>query len=151
MLKSKLPLRKLVTSITSDKHTINITESNKIVLSTFDKLYDLSDGIRSYIYGHYRIDQKQKKPREEAVKSYIGTSESETIRDLNEQPDSEIEETSSLPDPGFWQTCQILSADEEIRDFNAAPNEKPFPRCPYIDFEAEEEPPAKKQRLSIYS
>ena len=105
VLKSKLLLRKLVTSITSDKHTINITESNKIVLSTFDKLYDLSDGIRSYIYGHYRIDQKQKKPREKAVKSYIGMSESETIRDLNEQPDSEIEETSSLPDPGFWQTC----------------------------------------------
>ena len=30
VLKFNLPLRKLVTSITSDKHTINITESNKM-------------------------------------------------------------------------------------------------------------------------
>ena len=46
VLKSKSPLRKLVTSITSDKHTVNTTESNKIALSAFDdKRYYLSDGI----------------------------------------------------------------------------------------------------------
>ena len=46
VLNSKSPLRKLVTSITSDKHTLNITESNKIALSAFDdKRYYLSDGI----------------------------------------------------------------------------------------------------------
>ena len=51
VLKSKSPLRKLVRSITSDKHTLNITESNKIALSAFDdKFYYLSDGIRSYAY-----------------------------------------------------------------------------------------------------
>ena len=53
-----------------------------------------------------------------------------------------------LPDPGFWKTSQIESDDEEILDFDATPKEKPFSRCLYIDFEAEEEPPAKKQRLS---
>ena len=53
VLKSKSPLRKLVTSITSDKHTLNITESNKIALSAFDdKRYYLSDGVRSYAFGH---------------------------------------------------------------------------------------------------
>ena len=62
MLKPKSPLRKLVTSITSDKHTLNITESNKNALSAFDdKRYYLSDGVRSYAYGHYKIGQKQKK------------------------------------------------------------------------------------------
>ena len=62
VLKSRSPLRKLVTSITSDKHALNITESNKIALSAFDdKRYYLSDGIRSYAYGHYKIGQKQKK------------------------------------------------------------------------------------------
>ena len=59
VLKSKSPLRKLVTSITSDKHTLNITESNKIALSAFDdKRYYLSNGVRSYAYGHYKIGQK---------------------------------------------------------------------------------------------
>ena len=43
--------------------------------------------------------------------------ESETTRDLNEQPDSEIEETYSLHDPGFLQTSQVLSDDEKILDF----------------------------------
>ena len=58
VLKSKSQLRKLVTSITSEKHT----ESNKIALSTFDdKHYYLSDGIFSNAYGHYKIGQKQKK------------------------------------------------------------------------------------------
>ena len=33
-------------------------------------------------------------------------------------------------------------------DYDAAPQEKPLSRCPYINFEAEEEPPSKKQRLS---
>ena len=47
VLKSNSPLRKLVTSITSDTHTLNITESNKIALRKFDdKRYYLSDGIR---------------------------------------------------------------------------------------------------------
>ena len=62
VLKSKLALRKLVTSITSDRQTINITESNKIALSAFDsKRCYLSDGIRSKACGHYRVGQKQKK------------------------------------------------------------------------------------------
>ena len=65
VLKSKSPLRKLVTSITSDKHTLNITESNKIALSAFDdKRYYLSDGIRSYAYGHYKIGHKRKQTLE---------------------------------------------------------------------------------------
>ena len=68
VLKSRSPLRKLVTSITSDKHTLNITESNKIALSAFDdKRYYLSDGIRSYAYGHYKIGQKQKKRQERTL------------------------------------------------------------------------------------
>ena len=62
VLKSKSPLRKLVTFIASDKHTLNITESNKIDLSAFDdKRYYLSDGVRTYTYRHYKIGQKQKK------------------------------------------------------------------------------------------
>ena len=150
VLKSKSPLRKLVTSITIDKHTLNITESNKIALSAFDdKRYYLSDGIRSYAYDHHKIGQKKKEPREKALKSYIEKNEREAIRDLNEQLDSEIEESYSPPDPGFWQTSQIESDDEEILDFDVAPKEKPFPRCPYVDFEAEEKPAAKKQHLSI--
>ena len=75
-------------------------------------------------------------------------NEREIIGDLAEQLDSEIEETYSPPDPGFWNTSQIESDDEEIMDFDATPKERSFSRCPYIDFEAEEEPPAKKQRLS---
>ena len=149
VLKSKLPLRKLVTSITSDKHTLKITESNKIALSAFDdKRYYLSDGVRSYAYGDYKIGQKQKKHQEKTLKSYIEMNERETIGDLAEQLDSEIEETYSPPDPGFWKTSQIDSDDEEIMDFDATPKEKPFSRCPYTDFETEEEPPAKKQRFS---
>ena len=63
VLKSKSPLRKLVTSIISDKHSVNITESNKIALSAFDdKRYYLSDGISSYAYGHYKIGHKRKQP-----------------------------------------------------------------------------------------
>ena len=47
VLKSKSPFRKLVTSITNDKHKLNKTESNKIALSEFDdKPYYLVDGIR---------------------------------------------------------------------------------------------------------
>ena len=62
VLKSISPLRKLLTSINSDKQTFNITESNKIAFSAFDdKNYYLSDGICSYAYGHYKIGQKQKK------------------------------------------------------------------------------------------
>ena len=149
VLKSKSPLRKLLTSITSDKHTLNITESNKIALSAFDdKRYYLSDGISSYAYGHYKIEYKRKQTLEKPLKSYIEISECETTRDLTEQLDTEIEETFSPPDPGFWKTSQIESDEEKIFDFDAAPKEKPFSRCPYIDFEAEEEPPAKKQHLS---
>ena len=75
-------------------------------------------------------------------------NEREIIGDLAEQLDGEIEETYSPPDPGFWKTSQIQSDDEEIMDFDVALKEKPFSRCPYINFEAEEEPPARKQRLS---
>ena len=47
VLKSKSPLRKLVTSITSDNHIINITESIKTALSAFDdKRYYLNVTIR---------------------------------------------------------------------------------------------------------
>ena len=63
VLNSKSPLRKLVTSITSDKHTLNLTESNKIAFSAFDdKRYYLSDGISSYACGHYKIGHKRKQP-----------------------------------------------------------------------------------------
>ena len=75
-------------------------------------------------------------------------NERESIGDLAEQLDSEIAETYSPPDPGFWKTSQMESDDEESVDFDAAPKEKPFSTCPYINFEAEEEPPSKKQRLS---
>ena len=85
---------------------------------------------------------------EKLLKSYIEIIECETTRDLTEQLDTGIEETYSPPDPGFWKTSQIESDEEEIFDFDAAPKEKPFSRCSYIDFEAEEEPPAKKQRLT---
>ena len=97
-IKSNSPLRKLVTSITSDKHTLNITESNKIALSAFDdKRYYLSDGVRSYAYGHYKIGHKRKQPLEKPLESYIEISECETTRDLTEQLDTEIEETFSPP------------------------------------------------------
>ena len=140
VLKSKSPLRKLVTSI---------TESNKIALSAFDdKRYYLSDGINSYAYEHYKIGHKRKQTLEKPLKSYTEISECETNRYLSEQLDTEIEETFSPTDPGFWNTSQIESDAEEIFDFDAAPKEKLFSRCPCIDFEAEEEPPAKKQRLS---
>ncbi|XP_075252035.1 uncharacterized protein LOC142344333 [Convolutriloba macropyga] len=138
VLKSKSPFRKLLTSITSDKHTHNITESNEIALSAFDnKRYYLGDGISSYAYGHYKIGHKRKQPSEKPQKSYIEISECETTRYLTEQLDTEIEETFPPPDPGFWKTSQIESDEEEIFDFDAAPKEKPFSRCPYIDFEAE--------------
>ena len=104
VLKSKSPFRKLVTSITSDKHTLNKTESNKIALSAFDDKRYLSDGVRSYAYGHYKIGHKGKQPLEKSLKSYIEISECETTRDLTEQLDTEIEETFSTPDPGFWKT-----------------------------------------------
>ena len=149
VLRPKSPLRKLVTSITSDKHTLNITESNKIALSAFDdKRYYLSDGVRSYAYGHYKMGQKQKTHQERTLKSYIEMNGREIIGDLAEQLDSEIEETYSPPDPGFWKTSQIECDDEEIKDFDATHKEKPFSRCTYIDFEAQEQPPLKKQRLS---
>ena len=62
VLKSKSTLRKLVTSITSDRHTLEIRESNKIAKSAFDdKRFYLSDDNCSYAYGHYKIGQKQKK------------------------------------------------------------------------------------------
>ena len=62
VLKSKSTLRKLVTAINSDKHTLIKTESNKTALSEFnDKRYYLIDGICSYVYGQYKIGQKQKK------------------------------------------------------------------------------------------
>ena len=113
-----------------------------------DKRYYLSGGISSYAYGHYKTGHKRKQPLEKPRRSYIEISERETTRDLTEQLDTEIEETFSPPDPGFWKTSEIESNDEEILDFDVAPKEKPFSRCPYIDFEAEEEPPPKKQRLS---
>ena len=94
VLISKSPLRKVVTSITSDKHTLNITESNKIALSAFDdKRYYLSDGVRSYAYGHYKIGHKQKKLSGKNSRSYIEVIEREIIGDLAEQLDIEIEET----------------------------------------------------------
>ena len=94
------------------------------------------------------MGHKRKQPLEKPLKSHIEISECETTRDLAEQLDSDIEETFSPPDPGFWKTSQIESDEEEIFDFVAAPKEKPFSRCPNIDFEAVEEPPAKKQSLS---
>ena len=48
-------------------------------------------------------------------------SECKTTRDLAEQLDSEIEETFSPLDPGFWKISQIESDEEEIFDFDAAP------------------------------
>ena len=112
VLNSKSPWRKLVTSITNDKHTLNITQSNKIDLSAFDdKLYYLSDGIRSYAYGHYKIGQEQKKHQERTLMSNVEMNEREIIGDLAEQLDSDIEETYSPPDPGFWKTSQIESDD----------------------------------------
>ena len=75
-------------------------------------------------------------------------NERETTGDLAEQLYSEIEETYSPPDPGFLKTSQIESDAEKVLDFDEAPKEKLFSRCPYIYFEAEEEPPSKKQRLS---
>ena len=95
-----------------------------------------------------KIGRKHRKHPERTLKSYIEMNERESIGDLAGQLNIEIEETYSPPDPGFWQTSQIDSDDDEIVDFDVAPKEKPFPRCPYIDFEAEEEPPSKKQRLS---
>ena len=113
VLKSKSPLRNLITSVASDNHTLIITESNKIALSAFDdKRYYLSDGLRSYAHGYYIIGQKQKETREKALESYIKMNESEAISNLNEKPDSEIDETYAPPDPGFWQTSQIISDDK---------------------------------------
>ena len=70
--------------------------------------------------------------------------ESETIKYLNEQLDSDVEKIYFLPDCSCWQTSQILSDDEEKSDFDAAPKEKPFSRYQYIHFQIEKESPAKK-------
>ena len=75
-------------------------------------------------------------------------NESETIIELNEHFYSEIDETYSPPDPGFWQNSQILSDDNKILDFNAALNENPFPRFPNIDFQAEEEQRSNARQVS---
>ena len=100
-------MRKLVTSISSDKHTIHITESDKVALSAFDdRHYYLSDGVRSYAYGHYKIVQKQNKHQERTLKSYIEMNEREIIGDLAEQRDSEIEETYSSPDPRVMESLK---------------------------------------------
>ena len=97
-------------------------------MSAFDdKHYYLSDGIRSYAYGHYKIGQKHRNNPERTLKSYIEMNERESIGDLAEHLNIEIEGTYSPPDPGFWQTAQIDSDDDEIVDFDVAPKENPFP------------------------
>ena len=80
------------------------------------------------------------------LKFYIEIEE--TVDNLTEQPDNKIGETVSPRDPGFWKTSQNESDDEEIFDFDAAPKENPFSTCPYIAFEAEEEPPANRRLRS---
>ena len=95
-----------------------------------------------------RLITSESSPWKKNLKSYIEMSESESIRDLKEQIDDEVEDTYSPPDPGFWRTSQIESDDEKILDFETASKEKPFSRRPYINFGTQDGLPSKKQRLS---
>ena len=62
VLQSRNPIRNVMNSITTDRHNLYIKEANKFALCAFDdKRYNLSDGICSYAYGHYKIGQKQEK------------------------------------------------------------------------------------------
>ena len=58
VLSSKANIRKKVTQIQSQQHQLLVTQINKIVMSAFDdKRFILEDGIQSFAYGHYSLEQ----------------------------------------------------------------------------------------------
>ena len=72
-------------------------------MSVFDyKRYYLSDGIRPYAFVTTKCSQA-KAPPGKNLKTYIEMNECEAISELVELLNSEIEETYSPPDHGFWR------------------------------------------------
>ena len=58
VLSSRGNIRKNVTQIQSQQHQLLVTQINKIVMSAFnDKRFILEDGIQSFAYGHYSLEQ----------------------------------------------------------------------------------------------
>ena len=58
VLSSKGNIRKNVTQIQFQQHQLLVTQINKIVMSAFDgKRFILEDGIQSFAYGHYSVEQ----------------------------------------------------------------------------------------------
>ena len=58
VLSSKGNIRKNVTQIQSQRHQLLVTQINKFVMSAFDdKRFILEDGIQSFAYGHYSLEQ----------------------------------------------------------------------------------------------
>ena len=58
VLSSKGNIRKNVTQIQSQQHQLLVTQINKSVMSAFDdKRFILEDGIQSFAYGHYSLEQ----------------------------------------------------------------------------------------------
>ena len=58
VLSSRGNIRENLTQIQSQQHQLLVTQINKIVMSAFDdKRFILEDGIQSFAYGHYSLEQ----------------------------------------------------------------------------------------------
>ena len=58
VLQNKTIRKHKMKTIRSDHHVVSSYEINKTSLSCFDdKRYILDDGIRTYAYGHYKIER----------------------------------------------------------------------------------------------
>ena len=58
VLYSRGNIRKNVTQIQSQEHQLLVTQISKIVMGAFDdKRFTLEDGIQSFTYGHYSLEQ----------------------------------------------------------------------------------------------
>lgn len=159
VLFEKTIVRKSMRTLNSKKHTIVLNEVDKIALSWFDdKRYYLDDGVNSLAFGHYRTGSK----------SSIHNSHDSDGCDLSEEEMSDGENMEGIcekvshlyeddigdgeniqavcedsnefapPDPGFWQTVDLSSDEENICDWDAPVIENSYPQCSFIDFEAEE-------------
>ena len=56
-----------------------------------------------------------------------------------------------VPDPGFFQTNEISSDENDIVDWNPPIQEKPYLKCPYLDDEAVEEANVLQRKRSKFS
>ena len=138
VLTSGSTTRKPMLSMRSKLYSVFVTEVNKIALSAFDdKRYYLADGIHSLAYGHYKIQKDG--PEKIHLKSKRKLDDTKEPSGKNKITKIDRTEEFSPPDPGFWQTKDILSDDDEVIDWDKPIVEKPFDTCPYIDFEAVED------------